>query len=203
MRVLVSVLACTLAALGCGGDSEAGYCDDGKLIDLSLVKPAEPFDYAALRNTWMNRVPGAPDFVHTGVPCSGATDPAACQATLDRPVDETPSAALGCGMVGCTYLVMTRGDVVEHYITREDVLRFLGPIDAAEDVRLLLLGDYETQCDNTNVSGNSSGFRVSTLRTTGSCPWDWDRVVLQVNEAGDVAEIASESLPRPGETPCP
>jgi hypothetical protein len=142
----------------------------------------------------------------TGEPCSGATDSAACLAALKQgpPTSEVEiDPGLGCGMVGCTYLVTTAGDKVEHYSSRDDVLAFLGPIDSPEDARLLLLGDYEVECGTTRVERNGSGFRVTTLRAKGSCPVEFSRVTVQVSAAGEIDELGSRAVPPTGITACP
>lgn len=196
IRALSAAVASSLGAAGCAESSDPAPCDEGVKLDFAELKPAELFDYAALRVASFGQSQ-PPDYVRAGTPCSGAEEQSACQAALNDAPNTSAimnSAALGCGMTGCNYLVTTRGDEVKHYITREELLEFLGPIDSPEDVRLLLLGEYSVECNTTRVERSGTGFRVTTLRTTSSCPVQFRRALVEVSADGDVDELSSELL---------
>jgi hypothetical protein len=206
MRALRAAVTSSLVAAGCSS-GETSPCPDGKRLNLAELKPAAPFDFAAVRVSGDFAGPTPiPDYTRTGEPCSGATDSAACLAALTEgpqtsEVEVDPG--LGCGMSGCNYLVTTSGDEVERYTSHDDLLAFLGPIDAPEDARLLLLADYAVECSSTRVERNRGGFRVTTLRTTNSCPVEFSRVTVQVSTAGEIDELASRAVPSDGNGPCP
>jgi hypothetical protein len=200
MRALSVAVASSLVAAGCASSAEPSPCPEGRLIDLSKVKPASPFDFAAIRAARRAAAgpPASSEWTSAGEPCSGATDAAECLDALNAGPPNSVlelGPELRCGEHGCTYVVTTAGDEIDYYNFGAEVLEFLGPIDSPEDARLWLAGTYEVECGETRVERKGGGFRVTTLRQTDSCPAEFSRVTVQVSAAGKVTELDSQALP--------
>jgi hypothetical protein len=202
-HALNAALATSLGAAGCSSDEEL-VCAERKPLLLSEVKPASRYDYASLRVAY----PGSSDMERAtrGEACSGAQDTTACLTALDAITDDLEKTEV-CGMIAeCRrYLVTTAGDEVKLYDSREELLEFLGPIDAPEDALLLLDYDkYSVECDETRVASTSQGFVVKALLSLdiGACSAGTASVRLQVSPDGTVKELTRNLLPAPDTNVC-
>lgn len=108
-------------------------------IDVSLLGTRA--DYVALRMTagdGMNLV------IHQGgTPCESASDVGACMKRLNE-IGRSRLPA-GCSDANClssSYLVTTRGDLVEVWSGESELRRLLAPIDTIEEALLLLQAQY-------------------------------------------------------------
>jgi hypothetical protein len=191
---LNAALASSLGIVACASDDEAA-CTEFKPLLLSELKPASRFDYASLRVAYLMGSPGMMRATN-GEPCSGAQDREICEAALATIADDLERSET-CGMIrDCRrYLVTTTGDEVKRYASREELLSFLGPIDAPEDARLLLDYDgFTVECEDAHAKRTDQGFVVEAVLLLDSCPVRSARVTLQVNPDGIVKELAREEL---------
>lgn len=166
---------------------------------LADLRPATPFDFAALRTVYGSD--SADNFFErtsTGTACANATDGATCEAALKATsvgLDLTDN----CGMLrgGCrSYLVTTHGSDVKRYVTREELLVFLGPIDASQDAYLLLDFDgYGVNCSYSSVTPISDGFEFTVRRQVNTCPFQDELVRGTITRAGVVNVLSRTLLP--------
>jgi hypothetical protein len=97
------------------------------------------------------------------------------------------------------FISTTRGDMVQRWSTRGELLAFLGPIDSPEDALLLAhfngyhLGhDPNGGCDTAAVRKVDDGYEVYATKLTDWCdPITTTRYLLKVSTSGEVTELRS------------
>jgi hypothetical protein len=145
---------------------------------LSGVKPALAVDYLAIRYrsrdyTLVDASAGTTKVsLSLGTPCGGATDHAACTASLEAlsaapAFDHSEPADIG----GLAYqLVWTRGNHAGVVGTRDALLAFLGTIDSAQDAALVaqFVERHSLFCNTPSAQTTDAGVEVLT-RTGYAC----------------------------------
>lgn len=147
----------------------------------------------------------------TGVACAGAQNPDACRTALAGAIVASPQTNTSGGWAiepgsnfqpstyDVEYLVYTRGDEVGTVKSTEELVRFFGPIDTLEEVRLLLASRVRSfTCTTTpRKSGwkqNADGsWEVLVVGATcgGLIPY---RVRVRVGADGAMSDLATDDL---------
>jgi hypothetical protein len=182
------------------GAPSADACDRGQLAPGVGLRPGAPVDGWAIVTRQVDRMDpsqaepnqGEVTVQVFGEPCRGASDPAACAASLSA---APSSGALRAkwGQIGGTTWTMVSGvgGVVTTVATVEDLRAFLGPIDAPGDAATLAwaLG-YDPTCPAP--AAVDDGFRVTARHDVSDCPMTHHDVIVHVQSSGshDVEIVA-------------
>lgn len=208
-RAVELALASSLMAAGCGPVS-GPVCAGDKWKALDGLEPAEAIDYATLRIACdYNRGGPASERASMGTACATASG-ASCQSELETLLTlDTLSPGELSGTVGrCQqFVVTTAGDRVTRYVTRKELLEFLGSINTPQEVLLLLAYDgYTITCgdassttppelDAPEVAPSGDGFEATVGSVVDECPVTYAQVELRVSPDGTVKELSREALP--------
>jgi len=206
-RILRHVLSLSLPPLvgACGGintdDFEPVACGaDGQTEYLAGVKPKDLADYVELRRLG-DQIGGGPSAVDsTGTKCANATDKAACEAKLAAVAADKGFLVGDCADV-CMHhvLIVNTGDEVQVLGTKEEVIAWLGPVDAPADAVLVAsLGGYSVACNQPDLGGvrtAGSSYEVLGTSYTSTCsPIEEKLFVLGVSGDGKLTEVDSEVI---------
>lgn len=194
------------AGQGAGGSysrTSKPTCDDKGLVNFveGLNLPSA-VDFLGV---YLNQSAGvaATLYASTGSPCGGATDQAACQATLlsgaplmgfsQYYLMNTPSRL---GSYAYMYLAYTRGDSVGFVSDRAQLDALLGPIDTPNEAGLVFLSmGVAPEC--TAILETDAAYYFTALSLGAPCSIQPPGVQFSVTHAGAVS-----SVPVGMATPC-
>lgn len=184
-------LLTSLTSLGCGHTSECGEiadatppsCRNAQWQMLDDTNPAVPSDYAAVMEQISLSVVSV-----IGEPCSGASDPATCEAALEQAIGQGGGRP-GTGQIPQEFfMVTTSGNEARRWSTRAEWLEFLGPIDTPQEAMIIAWYDgYSIGCDSIGAAPEGDGFiTVGTKMTSDCAPVETTQYELDVSRSGDV-----------------
>ena len=170
--------------------------------DLATVCAAEsllphlaldvPVDFVALRRVSDMGEPSQEELETVGTPCGGATDMAACEASLAM----TWPSSTGWGYCGegCSDsgLVWTRGDEVGLADAPEEVVAFFGTIDAPAEALLRLTAEGYLSVDCPTLTEREGGsYEVEAVWLVSDCEWTEEtrRVRIEPDGSLTVSEV--------------
>jgi hypothetical protein len=175
-------------------------CEKGQLA-VSGLSPVIPPDVVQLRLLgWTLGPQGSETFSDSvvsssGTACATASDPAACQSTLDNRTS-TQGFRSACEMwCNAYYLATTRGDEVAAHTSLEALKGFLGPINTTQEAVLLAFGKgLNVGCEKLTygaVKSHPDGtfHVVGTAGHTCGPGTHLDQVVMEVSASGDLTEV--------------
>ncbi len=158
-------------------------------LDLAAVTPAEPATYWELRFA----SPGGSTEVigSVGEKCADAADTAACTSEFDQ-LSTDAGFGTGCLPGYCSnYVVVNRGDTNTVIDTQQELIDFLGPIDAAAEAALVARASGywwdSSQRSTADVRAVDDGFELLVLGLVSDCvPVRDDRFLLHIATDGAV-----------------
>jgi hypothetical protein len=178
---------------GTGGsiDVSTPLCDEqGVLKFVEGLHLPEAVDYLGV---YLNQSVGSGAlYQSTGTSCSGASDPAACQAALVAGSPSVgfpytyPSVASSLPPYSYMYLAYTRGDSVGFVATREQLNALLGEIDSANEAGLVFLSMGVSPACNA-ISESPDAYYYSPPYAPVGCSFEPPGRSYSVNRAGEVA----------------
>jgi len=196
-----SAMASVIAIAGCGDDPWIDTEDASLPICEGVGTPGEPpfrwrptqglnpaVDYDALQVYRLDEGPGLSPYLldSDGEPCAAATDPDSCEMLVEAAAE-----------IRTVHLTTTSGDVVETFADQEELMRFLGTVDTAQEALLVALFDRKTiQCGDPALGSArriADGYEVIVTQVTASCdPIEYSRFLLHVSTDGVVTKLRSE-----------
>jgi hypothetical protein len=196
-----SAMASVIAIAGCGDDPWIDTEDASLPICEGVGTPGEPpfrwrptqglnpaVDYDALQVYRLDEGPGLSPYLldSDGEPCAAATDPDSCEMLVEAAAE-----------IRTVHLTTTSGDVVETFADQEELMRFLGTVDTAQEALLVALFDRKTiQCGDSALGSArrvADGYEVIVTQVTASCdPLEYSRFLLHVSADGIVTQLRSE-----------
>ncbi|RKH07007.1 ferritin-like domain-containing protein [Corallococcus sp. CA053C] len=166
----------------------------GPEFDKLSITPAPDFIELHSFTTAFSE-PGEPRSEAThGEACKTASDAPGCRLALGR---LKSTEGFGKGLAHY-YLTSTRGDVVSAYSTREQLITFLGTIDAPQEAALVAFASGYQICKDGDARGRvganpAGGFTVIGEKGNG-CNSDVTRHTLNVSASGQVTEVESQLI---------
>ena len=196
-----SAMASVIAIAGCGDDPWIDTEDASLPICEGIGTPGEPpfrwrptqglnpaVDYDSLVVYRLDEGPGLSPYAldSDGEPCAAAADPDTCEMLVEAAAE-----------MGVVHLTTTSGDVVETFVGQEELMRFLGTVDTAQEALLVALFDRKTiRCGDPALGSArrvADGYEVIVTQVTASCdPLEYSRFLLHVSADGIVTELRSE-----------
>ena len=156
-------------------------------LDLAAVTPAEPATYWELR---FSSPGGSTDVIGSvGEKCADAADTAACISELDQ-LSTDSGFGTGCLPGYCfNYVVVNRGDTNTVIDTRQELIEFLGTIDAAVEAALVARASgfswNPSDPSTAGVRAVDGGFDLLVLALISDCtPVRSDRFLIHVTTYG-------------------
>lgn len=188
-------------------DDEAEFQLLPPLDQLALENLGSPnaASFLQLRQTWGQY--DAPYYTQDeaarsyGVACLGASDPAACAATLAA-LHEEAGFQRGCLPAYCAwYVVGTRSDEIFSLTNKDELLAFFGTVDTPEEAAYVAAAhDYWFGGGDVKDSAYKAipgGYRLIVTRLTAHCaPIITTRYLLDVKNDGTLTVLKSEEAYR-------
>jgi hypothetical protein len=137
----------------------------------------------------------------SGTPCESAEDQAACMSAFETGtmLRESCRPGSGCGVFG----VVTAGDRVSQFVSRGELVSWLGPIDSLSDALAVSRWDGKPlECAQTVVRGayyKHDGDRFLFNVEWDNCSEQLQRDTWEVSESGVISESTTEKI---GESNC-
>lgn len=180
------------------------------LGDAAGLRPREAYDYVAIRNLYAReRADGGAtpagwtltDFKTlsaVGTPCATATGPD-CEHKVAH---HLASPHLLCSKTMHNFcveraVVTTRGDEVQRWAGRADLLALLAPIDTLDEASLLLNhAGYELNCNEAKAAVRTpeGAFEVTAGDLSMTCNGSSREYRLSISPDGEVAVLSTRSL---------
>jgi hypothetical protein len=188
-------------------------------VRAAELRLAQPADYLAVReaSALAGDVGPGDDWTRTqfttvsevGTACAAATS-AACAETVAKHPQQAHSSLCVQACVEWS-LVTTRGDEVRRWVTPEQILEQLGPIDSPDEalMRAASLG-YSVSCADPDTPFTSEqatlrfvrqvegGYELFASTTTGLCPVRTRRHQLKVAPSGELTTVATKDFATDG-----
>jgi len=154
------------------------------------VTPSEPIDGLQLRVA-RARTGDTPQAHEVSPVCTQASDPAACAASLEAlPMGAVRTDVGQSGAVRSDF-VWSRGDATGQIDSREALLAWLGPIDAAADARTVIWADGYTPSCHADPEQTDGSWALGATRRVSDCPVTTHSYDLQVSPSGEVTVVAT------------
>jgi hypothetical protein len=171
-------------------------CAGDKWLAVHGLSPSHPVDYVSLRQTFGGGTSGTADPVvdEAGTVCSGATDHAACVTAMSTLHSDAGWPSGGGGdAFSLSYLAVTVKDDRVVYGSVPDLLKFLGPIDTANEAALIATTKgQQILCQSHNARKTAEGFEILTRTGTGCGQGDdVHKNLVLVKPDGSSAVVAS------------
>jgi len=192
---------------------DASVCLAGNRDWIDAIHPDPSVDAVMVRSTY-GHYPGTDnpldaggaDTTFTGIvgtPCAHATDPIACQASVDA-LPPVPLLYDGTGtyineaMFSSWYLQLatTHGDSVEIIADQTALAPVLGAIDTEEEAYLMAIAGshYRPACGRTNARTIEDGFEVLVVSGSACGTVDYQQNILRVRTDGRVSLVGRRIL---------
>jgi hypothetical protein len=173
------------------------HCGERGWDPMPYVRASRTFDYQLLVYGNSNALGRS----QHGTPCSTATDPSACQALVnDVPTPADCTVASPCSLFSIT---TTLGDDVQHRMSRDELLEFLGPIDSPEDALLIVAfyGYKPGPCGTDMIREANGAYEIRVTFDAVSCagPLIGQRL-LRVTRTGELSILSTDM---PTASACP
>jgi hypothetical protein len=194
--------ACSSASNTLEGEEslDLDVCEGTKWLAVHGLSPARPVDYVSLRQSASPVGGGILD--ESGVMCGGASDSAKCIESMKSLNSNVGWPSGGGGDVfSVQFLAVTVKDDQIVYGSVPDLLKFLGPIDTANEAALVAsTHGHQIVCQSHNAMKTADGFEVLTTTGTG-CGDDVRHNLVLVKPDGSTS-VASSVVFKKGDPNC-
>ncbi|MGZ5970553.1 MAG: ferritin-like domain-containing protein [Polyangiales bacterium] len=205
-----------LSAAGCSGsvsntlegeDSlDLDVCQGDKWLAVHGLSPAHVVDYVSLRQSFGGGPGGSPDPIldEDGTVCATATDKAKCVASMSSLHSSAGwSSGSGGDVFALSYLAVTVKDDQIVYGSVSDLVKFLGPIDTANEAALIATTKgHQILCQTHNAKKTADGYQVLTRTGTGCGQGDDVRKNLVLVKPDGSSTVVSSVVTKTGDPNC-